>query len=364
MDDVTALRALLNDSDPRAGESVGFSDRQRARTKAIAMLDASPARRPLWRRVPVLAGATTVAAATAVALFVGIGGTGGGTAGIPAAYAAPPEPLTVTGGTPEPGAERLLALADLAETSGDAPGEGDTAHVSSTGKELLVITGFAEEEPSEDDLRSAGFIPYEWRYWQGPDGDMREVGTAGEAEETGGDVEEHRDFLADRNREHEETLHESLVLPRDLPTGTDELTLTLLTWGLDDVPADAPFADDVLVNALNHLYDHRPLDGDERAATLRVLAGFPGVAYAGPTRDPVDREGELFQVRVSNGVQTHEYRYVLRPETGEVLYRDVTLVEEERSDHSLDEHGLELPVTILYRTVLWSGWVTGIGETP
>ncbi|MFD3685825.1 CU044_5270 family protein [Nocardiopsis sp. NPDC058631] len=363
MDDVTALRSILKDTDPRDGRTTGFSGRQRARTKAIAMLDTAPAPRPVWRRLPVLAGAAGLVAATTAAVLV-IGTAGGGPAGIPAAYAAPPEPIDVAAGTPEPGADRLLALAEAAENGDDAPGDGDVAHVSSTGQELFVVTSFAGEEPSEDDMRSAGFIPYDWQYWQGPGGGVREIRAAGEAEDTQGDVEEHREFLDNRSEDHEDTLHESLVFPRELPTGTDSMRQTLLDWGQDDVPADSPEADDALVNALNHVYDHRPLDGDELAATLRVLAGFPGVQYAGPTQDPIAREGELFQVRVDQGTQTDEYRYVLDPDTGAVLYRDVTLLDEEPADSSLDQHGFELPVTLSYRTYLWSGWVAEIGDRP
>ncbi|WP_433697984.1 CU044_5270 family protein [Nocardiopsis sp. CA-288880] len=363
MDDVTALRALMNDSDPRAGATASFPDRQRARTKAIAMLDAAPARRPLWRRIPVLAGAATLVAATTAAVLV-IGTAGGGPAGIPAAYAAPPDPIEVIGGAPEPGAERLLALAETAGAGEDAPGDGDVAHVSSTGQELLVVTSFAGEEAGDDDLRSAGFIPYDWQYWQGPGGDIREIGVAGEAEDTRGDVEEHRRFLDDRSDDFESTLHESLVLPRDLPTDTDALTRTLLGWGQDDVPADSPEADEALVNALNHLYDRRPLDADERAAALRVLSGFSGVEYAGRTQDPLARGGELFQVRVEEGTETNEYRYVFDSGSGALLYRDVTLLEEEPGESSLARHDLELPVTTSYRTFLWSGWVPGIGDRP
>ncbi|GAA0985293.1 MULTISPECIES: CU044_5270 family protein [Nocardiopsidaceae] len=363
MDDVTALRALLNDSDPRAGATASFPDRQRARTKAIAMLDAAPARRPLWRRIPVLAGAATLVAATTAAALV-VGAAGGGPAGIPSAYAAPPDPIEVTGGAPEPGAERLLDLADTAAEGDDAPGDGDVAHVSSTGQELLTVTSFAGEEPSEDDLHSVGFIPYDWQYWQGPGGDMREISTAGEAEDTRGDVEEHREFLDDRSDDFESTMDESLVLPRDLPTDADILAQTLLEWGNDDVPADSPEADGALVNALNHLYENRPLDADERAAALRVLSGFDGVEYAGSTQDPLARDGELFQIRIDEGSQTNEYRYVFDSESGALLYRDVTLLEEEPGESSLAQHGLELPVTVSYRTFVWSGWVNGIGDRP
>lgn len=364
MDDVNALRSLLNDTDPRAGRTTDFSDRQRARTKAIAMLDTAPAQRPLWRRIPVLAGAAGFVAATTAAVLV-IGTAGGGPAGIPAAYAAPPEPIDVTSGTPEPGADRLLALAETAGTGGDAPGDGDVAHVSSTGQELFTVTSFAGEEPSDDDLHSAGFIPYDWQYWQGPGGDIRELRTAGEAEDTRGDVEDHREFLDNRSDDYESTIHESLVLPRDLPTDADSMTQALLGWGEGEVPpADSPEADAAVINALNHLYDNRPLDGDELAATLRVLAGFSGVEYAGPTQDPIARDGEIFQVRVEEATQTNEYRYVLDTDTGAVLYRDVTLLEEEPGESSLEQHGLELPVTVSYRTYVWSGWVPEIGDRP
>lgn len=362
MDDVTALRALLNDSDPRAGRSGDFADRQRARTKALALLDAAPAARPLWRRIPVLAGAAgLVAVGTAAALLVS---PGGGPAGIPAAYAAPPDPIEVASGSPEPGADRLHALADTAEGAGGAPGEGDVAHVSATGKEAVTISTFAEEEPSDADLHSAGFIPYDWQSWQDPDGRTREISTAGEAEDTTGDVEDHRDFLEDRSDDSESTLHESLVLPRDLPTGTDQLAAALLDWGQDEVPAEGPERDAALVNALNHLYDNRPLDGDEQAAALRVLAGLEGVEYAGSTRDPIARDGEIFQVLVDEDLQTVEYRYVLAPDTGAVLYRDATVVEEEDYEGAFGAHGLELPVTVSYRTFVWSGWVPAIGDRP
>ena len=33
-------------------------------------------------------------------------------------------------------------------------------------------------------------------------------------------------------------------------------------------------------------------------------------------------------------------------------------------DHDGDPHGFELPVTLSYRTFLWSGWVPEIGDRP
>ncbi|NKY99745.1 CU044_5270 family protein [Nocardiopsis alborubida] len=358
MDDVTALRALLNDTDPRAGETVGHADRQRARTKAIALMNDTPARRPLWLRPPALAGAAALtAAATAAVLVLGTGS--GDPVGVPAAYAAPPTPLEVVGSTPEPGEQRLLELAEAARNGGDAPGEGDVAYVSSSGVELLSVTSYAGEEPGDEDLHSAGFIPYQWQHWQGPEGDTRAVSAPGAAEDTTGDAEEHREFLDRQAEDVEERLDPVLLFPEELPTGAGAMADALAAWSGEDPATDA-----ALVDALNNLYDHRPLDGAEEAALMGVLAGIPGVEYAGSTRDPLAREGELFQVRVAEPDQTTRYRYLFAPDTGDLLYRDATVLEEESGESSLAQHGLELPVTTSYRSFVWSGWVEEVGARP
>ncbi|MEU1898183.1 CU044_5270 family protein [Nocardiopsis dassonvillei] len=358
MDDVTALRALLNDTDPRAGETVGHADRQRARTKAITLMNDTPARRPLWLRPPALAGAAALtAAATAAVLVLGTGS--GDPVGVPAAYAAPPTPLEVVGSAPEPGEQRLLALAETARNGGDAPGEGDVAYVSSSGVELLTVTSYAGEEPSDEDLHSAGFIPYEWQRWQGPEGDTREITVPGGAEDTTGDAEEHREFLDRQAEDVEERLEPELLFPGELPTEPGAMTDVLADWSGEETPDDA-----ALVNALNHLYESRPLDGAEEAALLGVLAGLPGVEYAGSTHDPLAREGELFQVRVEEAGQVTRHRYLFASDTADLLYRDTTVLEEEGGEGSLARHGLELPVTTAYRSFVWSGWVEEVGARP
>ncbi|MFF8765443.1 CU044_5270 family protein [Nocardiopsis dassonvillei] len=358
MDDVTALRTILNDTDPRAGEAVGAADRQRARARALALMDRAPARRPLLRRPPVLAGAAALtAAATASVVLLGTGS--GGAVGVPAAYAAPPTPLEVVGSDPEPGAERLTALAGTARTGGDAPGEGDVAYVASSGVELLTVTSYAGEEPGDGDLRSAGFIPYEWQHWQGPGGDTREITVPGGAEDTTGDAEEHREFLNRQAEDVEERLEPGLLFPGELPTEPGAMTDVLADWSGEESPDDA-----ALVNALNRLYESRPLDGAEEAALLGVLAGLPGVEYAGSTHDPLAREGELFQVRVEEAGQVERHRYLFAPDTGDLLYRDTTVLEERGGEGSLARHGLEPPVTTAYRSFVWSGWVEEVGARP
>jgi hypothetical protein len=86
--------------------------------------------------------------------------------------------------------------------------------------------------------------------------------------------------------------------------------------------------------------------------TTRVPGGFP-----------LAREGEPFQVRVAESGQVTRHRYLFVPDTGDLLYRDATVLEE-GGGGSLAQHGLELPVTTSHRSFVWSGWVEEVGARP
>ncbi|WP_017597223.1 CU044_5270 family protein [Nocardiopsis lucentensis] len=358
MDDLNALRTALNGADPAKDTAPTPQARQWARTNAILRLkENTPMVRPLWRRIPVLAaGAVTAALAVgATAMLL----PGGDPLGVPAAYAAPPEPIEVVGGEPTDGTGRLLALADTAEGRGDAEGEGEVGFVSSTGTTLYRLTANAGEDDPEE-THGYGFIPFEWNEWQDLEGNMRRDEHPQPPLETGGREADHEWFLEQQTDIHEEELDPTLVWPDELPTDTAGMTDLLSDFGAD--PVDDSLAN--LVNSVENLYDSRPLSGAEEAAVQRMIAESGGVEYLGTATDPLDREGDLFRVRVEDEVSVAEHRYLYDPQDGSLLYRDTTLLEEDSSQTQAEEFGLAYPLLSEQVSYLWSGWVQEVGQRP
>ncbi|WP_017593859.1 CU044_5270 family protein [Nocardiopsis potens] len=361
MDDLTALRTALDGTDPAAGTAPEPDARHRARAQAVARLQedsAAPAGAGLLRRrIPVLA-AGAAAAAVAVGAVVLLQPSGH-PAGIPAAYAAPPDPIEVQGGEPVDGTDRLLALAETAEDRGGAPGEGGVAYVSSTGTELERLTANAGDEDPEE-TRGYGFIPYEWDTWAGPGGETRRDAHPRPPLETGGEEADHEWFLDRRSESTEETAPPSMRWPEELPTDTGGMVEAL--GGLGDDPFDDSPAN--LVGSAEVLYGSRPLSGPEEAAVQRVLAEHADVRYLGTATDPLHREGELFSLRVEDDMSVSERRYLYDPEDGSLLYRDATLLEEDPELGRAEDFGLEYPLLSEQVSYVWSGWVKGVGERP
>lgn len=358
MDDLTALRTALRGADPAAGTAPAPEARHRARANAIARIEESPAvSRPLWRRIPVLA-----AGAAAAALAVGAGALllpADEPGGIPAAYAAPPEPIEVVGGDPVDGTDALLALAEVAGERGPAPGSGDVAFVSTTGTQLIRLTANAGDD-DPDETHGHRYVPYEWNEWTGPDGEHRSDTHPQPPLSKGGEEADHEWFLEQGSESFEEALHPSLVWPAELPTDPDALAGVLA--GLGEGPADGSPAG--IVNAVEFLYGTRPLAGPEEAAVQRVLAGLDGLEYLGTAADPLGREGELFAVEVADGTSVSEFRFLYDAGDGSLLYRDTTLLAEDPGSGSAEDHGLAYPLTTEQVGYVWSGWVGEVGARP
>ena len=289
MNDLTSLRATLNDSDPAKGTAPTDRDRRWARANAIARLrEDTPATGPLWRRIPVL-----VAGAAAAALTAGVGAMLLPTdhpAGIPVAYAAPPETVEVVGGEPVDGTESLLELSEVTAERGDPQGRGDVGFVSSTGTTMYRMNADAGDADPEE-THGYGFIPFEWNRWQSLDGELREDQNPQPPTETGGEAGDHEWFLDQVGETHEETLHPSLVLPETLPTDPDALAETLMGLGQD--PEEVERTDASLFHALASLYGYRPLSGAEEAAVQRIIADRAETSHLGAATVPLGREGEI-----------------------------------------------------------------------
>ncbi|MFL1378390.1 MULTISPECIES: CU044_5270 family protein [unclassified Nocardiopsis] len=358
MDDLTALRTALTGADPAAGTAPAPEARHRARTHAIARLEETPAvSRPLWRRIPVLA-----AGAAAAAVAVGAGALllpADEPGGIPAAYAAPPEPIEVVGGDPVDGADDLLALAEVTEGRGPAAGSGDVGFVSTSGTTLFRLTANAGDE-DPDETHGYRYVPYEWNVWTGPDGAHREDSHPQPPLDKGGEEADHEWFLERGTESFEDTLHPSLVWPAELPTDPDGMADVLADLGegpLDGSPSG-------IVNAMEFLYGTRPLAGPEEAAVQRVLAGLDGLEYLGTATDPLGREGELFSVEVEDEMTVSEFRFLFDAGDGSLLYRDTTLLAEDPELGSAGDYGLAYPLTTEQVGYVWSGWVGEVGARP
>lgn len=361
MDDLSALRTALAGTDPAKGTAPAPEDRRRARTNAIARLkENTPMARPLWRRIPVLAaGAATAALAVgAAALLL----PADHPAGVPVAYAAPPEPIEVTGGPPVEGTEPLLELAGTTAERGEPEGRGEVGFVASTGTTLYRMNANAGDEDPEE-THGYGFVPFEWNRWQGPDGEIRSESHPQPPTETGGEEGDHEWFLDQASEVHEETLHPSLVLPEELPTDPEGMEEVLTDIGQD--PAEVQETDASLFHSVAYLYENRPLAGAEEAALQRIIADRADVQYLGTATDPLDRQGELFSFRVEEpGVQTLEYRYLYDARDGSLLYSDTTLLEEDDPSTPIEDYGLTYPVLSSQVNYVWSGWVEEVGQRP
>ena len=358
MDDLTALRAAFDGTDPAADARPTPEARQRARVEAIARLkEHETMTRPLWKRVPVLvAGAATAALAVGAGVIVL---PGDDHVGIPLAYAAQPEPIEVTGGDPVDGTERLTELADVAAERGAAPGEGDVAFVSTSDVQLHRLTANAgDEDPPES--YGYRFVPYDRTGWEAPNGDVRRDSDPKPPLEAGGAEADHEWFLEQGSESYEDTLHESLVWPADLPTDTEGMLEVLADYG--EGPEDESLP--ALTNAVGRLYESRPLSGSEEAAVQRVLTEVADVSYLGSATDSLGREGELFSFEVEDEGLVTEVRYMYDAEDGALLYRDATLLEEAPEYGDAADFGLEYPLLTEQVGFVWSGWVGAIGERP
>ncbi|MBR8745401.1 CU044_5270 family protein [Nocardiopsis sp. MG754419] len=359
MDDMTGLRATLNDSDPAKDITPTAEARHRARTDALALLkENTPVARPLWRRIPVL-----VAGAATAALAVGAGTLllpENHPNGVPAAYAAPPETVDVVGGEPVEGTEALLELAEVAAGRGPASGEGDVAFISSTGTTMYRMNADAGDDGPEE-THGYGFIPFDWERWEDMDGGTLRNDHPKPPTETGGEAGDHEWFMDRVGESHESTLHPSLVLPRELPTDPDTLARTLLDLG---TTPEEDRTDESLFLHLTQLYESRPLSGEEEAAVQRIIADRAEVSHLGTATDPLDREGELFSFTVTDEFgTTSEYR-LLYDEEGSLLYYDSTLRDEEDPTTPIEDYGLEYPVLKNQVAFVWTGWVEGVGDRP
>jgi hypothetical protein len=334
MDDLTGSRTALNDSDTALDV-----DQSRRRV---------PGARPLWRR-----SAVVVTGAAAAALAVGFGVwmlPANHPNGVPVAYASPPPPIDVVGGEPVDGTQALLDLAEVAAERGPASGEGEIGFVSSTGIILYRVTPNADvNAPSE---RGYGFVPFDWERWQSLDGEFRQISYP--KPPIGGKAVDHIQFREQVSDSVEETPPEQVVLHRELPTDPEALEQALL----DGKPQESLF------RSITLLYEQRPLSGEEEAAVQRIIADRAGVRHLGIAIDPLEREGDLFSITVTEEHgKTSEYRFLYN-EGGSLLYYDSSLVDEENPDTPIEEFGLEYPVLSSQVSFGWSGWVEELGDRP
>ncbi|XTZ15378.1 hypothetical protein ACQSSU_28785 [Micromonospora echinospora] len=104
-------------------------------------------------------------------------------------------------------------------------------------------------------------------------------------------------------------LHPYLAEP--LPTDPTALTALLAPQELATEPAYPR----VLTSGIVGLATSQYLDRGQRAATLRVLAGIPRIAYLGESTDIVGRAGFAFAVTADGTTST----LIIEPRTGELL---------------------------------------------
>ncbi|MFI0797213.1 hypothetical protein ACH4OY_31740 [Micromonospora rubida] len=225
----------------------------------------------------------------------------------PADRAAPPPSSRQPSATPTVAAtgpgltprQRLMALAD---TTAAVPADATTdlpytyLHTQTWARASTVIARFDQ------------------RQWRAADGSGREItrrlpdlpGVDRQPQSTDRQLFTHAAEKLTRHPTGE--LRPYLANP---PTDPVALTAALMTG----VPIGHPVYPRVLASSIVGLSKSQYLTREQRTATLRALAGIPGIAYQGKTTDLAGRAGLAFTVTAGGSTST----LVVDPHTGELL---------------------------------------------
>ncbi|MGW9349926.1 CU044_5270 family protein [Nocardiopsis flavescens] len=351
-DDVTAVRRLLAGHDPAAAHPGSVAVRELARIEVIASGSGRGGPGPAPRRRllrPALIG--VAAALTAVAVVVPVSLQ----SGRPAHAGPPPAPLDVPVAERTGGRERLLALADAADSAEPPARAGDVAYVRTS------EWTFTYSQNADDGRAGWGIVPEERSVWRTPRESGVELAVPGEPEHLGGDEGPLAFLFGDGTERFEWGDGEGgdgmffTWEPDALSTDPAELEEQLVAGAGHD--AGTPEA--TLFYALESLYTEAPVDPRVQASVLRVLAGHEGVLYAGPSEDRHGREGELFLVEERAG-ETLERRIMFDADTGMPLYHEIVMVE---SDYEQPD-GVEPPVVYHYAVIADTAWVAEVEDRP
>ncbi len=345
-------------------EQQRVSDRNAA--DALARITATPRRpvratpsaasaRPRRRRwLPMAAAAVgTAVAVAAVGIVIDLPGSPHSTA-----YAVTPPLLQIdgTGSDNYPltgtNADRdLLRLARLAAAQPPIEGPGNVERITRLGWWLdsgeVAVPNTGEDSPDDDppSETSGGsghrrVVPVETETLQLPDGVPRIRVQRGEPLEVGGELEVDQDAPITSDETFTRDAENPLDFPDRLPTQPAALRAALLGPDADCAETEAY----CLAESLSMLNLNFVLDPQLEAGLIRTLVGSSDISYAGPGRDRLGRDVDVFVV--ADPDQHRQYLLLFDTKTGFYAGEETVLTS---SQPDLPE--VEVPAVIEFAAV-------------
>jgi hypothetical protein len=295
------------------------------------------------RRILVAAAATTVAFLAAVTSIVAVN-----TIGTQPAFAATPAPLEITAPTDAvPAAERLQRTATTVQRSAGSaavpPADRSVEH--------RIVAQWALHTRIGGQRVDSAVIPTRRESWR-------------TADNAGRVVERHLPavFRSDQERRAwqdagspgaDPSTRRSDFPAREFPALWAQRPPTtvpaLRAWlGRNHSGGDAT------ADAIADLLGERVLTPPERVALLRVLAGIPGLTFAGTTTDRAGRRGEVYSVVLTASGLPTTYTFIIDPGTG------IFLAHERALTTDAGRLNVRLPAVIRYDTYLTAEFVAAM----
>ncbi|MEV4539476.1 CU044_5270 family protein [Asanoa sp. NPDC049518] len=337
MNDADRLREIFGPTDPVADDGyVPDLDRRERTLRAILASTPAPAppRRAFAGRSAaaqprrVLAGRAVAAPPRRAFAGWAVAAAAVAVIGVVVAVALPqtassawatPAPLTGTTVAPQPGAPRLLALA--ATLAGQPPAAAPI-------HDHLLIRSWSLNSDIAGTTVTCVVIPTETEVRRAPDNSgSRTVAYLPPESPTKAQLDEWHDEGspgADQTRTTEEYAAGQFVAvwPDRPPTDPGRLRAWLSATRQGTDPATT------VVGGITDLLQERTLTAAERAATLTLLAGLPGLRYTGTLTDRAGRTGDAYTVVVDGSGLPVTHTFVVDPGGGRILAQERVLATE------------------------------------
>jgi len=300
------LEEILRGLDP-ARDAPALAGPERRNHDRIAILTTvRGVDRPVSKRRLVLASAAGVAVLGAAAVLVGshVGQAPG--PGALRAVIGMPDALAFTAADRRPSAADELERIAARAAGQHEPANG-TQHIGYTGWDLWTTVGGGRT--------TSIVIPTRTELVRRADGSATLTTVHTEPLlRTRADVEAwNREGRPGESERPESTTDVAFAYPGTAPSETAAMAAYLQQG---HPPENGPA--ETLV-AITDLLREQVLGPAQRAAVLRVLAGVPGLQYAGETVDRADRRAEAFTLRSSHGGLRNDLTLVVDPATGRIL---------------------------------------------
>ncbi|GIF63506.1 hypothetical protein Ais01nite_15410 [Asanoa ishikariensis] len=315
MNDADRLRELFGPTDPIADDGyVADLDRRERTLRTILASSPTPTRaRRAFTGWVAAAAAVVLVAITGLVVVVALPQAAS------TAWATPAPLTSPRPAASEPGSPRLLALAATVAAQPSA---------ATPTRDHVLIRSWALNSAIAGTTVTCVVIPTETEIWRDPDNaGTRTVAYLPPESPTRAQLDEWRDEGspgADQTRSTEEYTAGQFVAvwPDRPPTDPDRLR----EWLAATRPGTDPAT--TIVGGITDLLHERALTAAERAATLTLLAGLPGLRYIGALTDRAGRTGEAYTAIVDGTGLPVTHTFVVDPGSGRVLAQERVLATE------------------------------------